>query len=250
MKVIKLILTFFVLVGFGGLFGAPLLKSIMTNYNSPVGKVDKVIIPNKNLPIPPKLNKEEKQLSTKFIAYKRISIPQPTSPTLLINSKGQKRLVYNSTRYVTNLCGANKIPQYTDLVTAKHCRQSIVSDAPVLAKSGKTIELTKPVLGKALINVYHFNKKIRLSINITEVTSCKAIFTLPPFPDGSLRYIQQGDSGGGVIQLDPITKINNLVGVLSTGIYYPDEKKISFEKGLPISTIGSAVYRDCAKYEN
>jgi hypothetical protein len=47
MKVIKLILTFFVLVGFGGLFGAPLLKSIMTNYNSPVGKVDKVIIPIK-----------------------------------------------------------------------------------------------------------------------------------------------------------------------------------------------------------
>jgi hypothetical protein len=148
-------------------------------------------------------------------------------------------------------CGANKIASSKNFITSRHCLGDRSGsgdngefDAPINLKTEKAVELPKPKLGLAYINVFHFKKKQKIKAFIFGTDKCRAFFSTIPDNNGKYPYIQEGDSGGGVIQFD--SKNNPvLVGTINTSITVNKSKPLIFENNKKASTLGTLVYRDC-----
>jgi hypothetical protein len=155
-----------------------------------------------------------------------------------------------NSKYVDN-CAANKVVNKNILITTKHCIEDenfdAYLDSSINYHSKEDLTLPKPRIGLGYILTNQFNIRDKKLVYVIKVNQCSAIFTVLKSEIGVQQYIQQGDSGGGLIQYD-FNKKPILTGTLSS-IFNQNKSDvfIELEDTRKASKYGIVVYRNCAK---
>ncbi|MGL4757825.1 MAG: hypothetical protein ACRCXZ_00680 [Patescibacteria group bacterium] len=151
-------------------------------------------------------------------------------------------------------CGSYRVAGIPTTLTIRHCedpfatiRSNLYFDSPIQKYVGLPIDLPKPQIGPAIVYGYHFGKTAKIEVNIIAIDQCQAKFIIKSQQELQNSYIQSGDSGSPIVQLQP-DGTELVVGSLSAGI--PRAEAYPLEGGRAAFVAGVSNYKDCLPKKN